>query len=556
MRQVHGAHSSLPPAHPSPVPHHFRLAFPANLNSNGVIVQRPTLFWGPVSMMKRPAGVQAGKVYLVGAGPGDPGMMTLRGAECLREADVVLYDYLVNSEILEHAPCHAELICLGRHGQGRIWSQEEIHAHLIAVARCGQTVVRLKGGDPAVFSRVAEEMEALADARIPFEVVPGVTAALAASSFAGIPVTHRELASAVALVTGHEEVGKETAGIDYPALAQFPGTIVMYMGVTTAPSWTSELMAAGKSPDTPVAVVRRCSWPDQTIVRCRLGDLVDRLNVPKKSRPPIIVIIGPVANLPSALSWFEGRPLFGTRILVTRPYERSDPLRQSLASLGAEVFVQPAIRVTPPDDWHTVDKVIGRLNEFDWLVFSSSNGVRFFLRRLFDLGRDLRSLGSTRLASIGPATAAELERYHLRCDLLPDEYRAESLAEALAEEARGKRFLLLRANRGREVLAERLCDAAGDVTQVIVYNSDDTEQPNDQIAALLASGEMDWVTVTSSAIARNLVSMFGDTLRNTRIGSISPVTSSTLRELQLEPAAEAREYTTAGLAAAIVSASD
>ena len=497
-----------------------------------------------------------GIVYLVGAGPGDPGMITLRAVECLRQADAVLYDYLVNPDILEHAPRQAELICLGRHGEGRIWSQAEINERLIAAAGAGQTIVRLKGGDPAIFARGAEEMEALAGAGIPFEIVPGITAALAASSSAGIPVTHREMASAVALVTGHEEAGKTESEIDYAALAQFPGTLVVYMGVTTAPVWTAQLMAAGKASDTPVAVIRRCSWPDQTVFRCQLGELADRLRTPEKIRPPIIVMIGPVTQLPSAVSWFERRPLFGKRILVTRPHEQSHELRQRLAALGAEVAIHPAIRITPPDDWENVDREIRRLSEFDWIVFSSGNGVRFFLQRLFELGHDLRLLGNARLASIGPSTDAELRRYHLQSDLVPDQYRAESLAEALCENARGKRVLLLRASRGREILAERLRQAGCELTQAVVYENRDVGHPHEQIKASLEAGEFDWVTVTSSAIARSLVSMFGADLQKTSLVSLSPVTSTTLRELGLEPAAEASEYTLAGLVQAIMSASD
>ncbi|MCH2128423.1 MAG: uroporphyrinogen-III C-methyltransferase [Pirellulaceae bacterium] len=501
---------------------------------------------------KRPPGT----VYLVGAGPGDPELVTLRAVECLRQADVILYDYLVNPEILVHAAGEAERICLGRHGQGRIWTQTEIHQQMIDAAQAGRTVVRLKGGDPAVFARATEEIEALESAGIPLEIVPGITAALAASSFAGIPVTHRQLASAVALVTGHEESGKPSSRVDYAALAKFPGTLVIYMGVTTAPDWTSELLKAGKSPDTPVAIIRRCSWPDQIIVRCQLSELAELLQTPRKLRPPIIVIIGEVAQLPSATSWFEERPLFGQRILITRPADQATPLRQRLTSLGANVFVQPAIAIHPPDDWDEVDKVIERLCDFDWLVFSSANGVRFFLQRLSDLGHDLRRLGHTQLACIGPSTANELRRFHLRCDLIPDEYRAEALAESLSKEVSDKRVLLLRASRGREVLAERLQQVAAEVKQVVVYCSTDLETPDRQIADHIAAGRFDWVTVTSSAIARSLVALFGEDLQKARLASISPVTSNTLRELHIEPTAEAADYTIDGMVKAILQAED
>ena len=496
---------------------------------------------------------QFGKVYLVGAGPGDPGLITLRGVECLHQADVVLYDYLVNPDIVDHAPAGCELICLGRHGRDRIWSQDEINARMIESAGTGKVVVRLKGGDPAVFARGSEEIEALAVAGIPCEVVPGITAALAASSYAGIPITHRDLASAVAFVTGQEQSGKSDSTIDFETLAKFPGTLVMYMGVTTVHQWTSGLTRAGKSPTTPVAIIRRCSLPDQMVIRCSLGEVVERLRVPKKIRPPVIVIIGAVALLPETLFWFENRPCFGLKIMVTRPNEQAASLRRPLAELGAEVLVQPAIQISPPDDWGPVDAVIERLEEFDWLVFSSSNGVRFFLERLITRQGDVRALGPARLAAVGPGTAAELVKYRLRAAVQPDEFRAESLAQALLPVAAGSRILLLRASRGREVLADELRRGRADVTQVIVYSSRDVATPDKNVAQRLQDGQVDWTTVTSSAIARSLASMFGKDLHMTRLASISPLTSEILRELGFEPAVEAKEYTMHGVVQAILS---
>ena len=496
---------------------------------------------------------QSGKVYLVGAGPGDPGLITLRGVECLNRANVVLYDYLVNPDIVGHAPGGCELICLGRHGHDRIWSHEEINARMIESAGAGKFVVRLKGGDPAVFARGADETEALAAAGIPFEVVPGITAALAASSYAGIPVTHRELASAVAFVTGQEQSGKPDSVIDFEALAKFPGTLVMYMGVTTVHKWTSGLAQAGMSPTTPAVIIRRCSFPDQSVIRCTLGEIVERLSVPRKIRPPVIVIIGEVALLPETLSWFEKRPCFGQQIMVTRPAEQVASLRQPLSELGAEVLVQPAIQIFPPDDWGPVDAVIDRLKDFDWLVFSSRNGVRFFLERLLARRGDIRFLGPARLAAMGPQTTAELRKYHLFADVQPTDFRAESLSHALIPDAEGRRILLLRASRGREVLAEELRRAGADVTQVVVYASRDVPTPDEVIVQRVRDGAVDWTTVTSSAIARSLASMFGNHLHRTRLASISPVTSETLRELGFVPAVEAKEYTIQGVVKAIVS---
>ena len=495
-----------------------------------------------------------GKVYLVGAGPGEPGFITLRAVECLRHADVVFYDYLVNPEILSHAPGTCELICLGRHGQDRIWPQNEINDRLIASARDGKSVIRLKGGDPAIFARSAEEIEALVGARVPFEIVPGITTALAASSCTGISVTHRHLASAVAFVTGHEKEDKPQSHLDYSALANFPGTLVIYMGVTTAPTWTMELIKAGKAANTPAAIVRRCSLPDQTTIRCTLAEVANRLTHPTKIRPPAIVILGPVAAMPSAMSWFDQRPLFGSTVLITRSRDQSQPLTRQFAELGARVFVQPVIRISEPRDWLPVDRAIASLEKYDWLVFSSGNGVRFFFERVFQLKQDIRSVAHNRLAVIGPGTAAELKRYHLTADAQPTEFRAEKLAELLCRNSRGVRFLLLRASRGREVLEAELQESGGLVEQVVVYDSCDVDTPDPEIAKHVRDGAIDWITVTSSAIARSLVNLFGDSLRKAKIASISPVTSGTLRELGFEPDVEARQYTMEGLVKEVRSA--
>jgi uroporphyrinogen III methyltransferase/synthase len=387
-------------------------------------------------------------------------------------------------------------------------------------------------------------------AGIEFEIVPGITAALAAGSHAGVSLTDRQLASAVALVTGHEQEGKPEPALDYRSLAQFPGTLVFYMGVTSAPHWTSALVAAGKSPDTPAAIVRRCSWPDQETIHCTLGTVVPELDR-RKMRPPVIVIVGDVVRWDADTAWFAARPLSGRRIVVTRPLGQADALRDALQELGADVLVQPAIEISPPTDWVPVDAALQRLDHYDWLVFSSANGVRYFLDRLLTTGGDARRLGRVRLAAIGPGTAEVLADFRLRADLVPDEFRAEALAEALTA-TEGRRLLLIRASRGREVLAEQLRAAGREVDQVVTYCSRDVAQPLPEIAAALAAGEIDWVTVTSSAIARSLAALFGDQLHQTKLASISPVTSATLRELGFHPAVEAAEYTMAGLAGAIV----
>lgn len=496
---------------------------------------------------------RAGKVYLVGAGPGDPGLITLRGVACLRQADLVLYDGLVNPRLLEHVGTTAEVVCLGRHGQGRIMPQEEVTARLVQAAQAGRKVVRLKGGDPGVFARAAEEAAALEAAGVPYEVVPGVTAALAVAGCTGIPLTHREWSSAVALVTGHEDDDKTEPALDYRALAAFPGTLVFYMGVTTARRWTADLIAGGKGADSPAAIVRRCSWPDQLTISCTLGTVADVLEE-RKLRPPVVIVVGDVVRAAPVTNWFTSRRLFGARVLVTRPAGQTAALREPLEELGAEVIEQPAIEIADPDDWGPVDAALARLDQFDWLVFSSANGVRATLDRLCSDERDLRGLGRIRLAAIGPGTAEELSRYHLHPDILPEEFRAESLAESLAAQAAGRRFLLARASRGREILAEQLRAAGGRVEQIVVYGSRDVPAAAPEVTARLVRGGIDWVTVTSSAIARSLARLFGEDLRKAKLVSISPITSATLRECGYEPAAEAVEYTMPGVVQAILRA--
>lgn len=495
-----------------------------------------------------------GKVFLVGAGPGDPGLLTLRGAECLRAADVVLYDYLASPELLLNTRADAELICLGKHGQGRLWTQDEVNESMIGHARAGRVVVRLKGGDPTIFARVAEELTALEGASVPFEIVPGVSAALAASSHAGISLTHRDYASCVAFVTGQQKCGKsEEDRLDYGALANFPGTLVFYMGITSAPAWSRGLLEGGRSVETPVAIVRRCSFPDQESWFTTLGE-VGSMVQQTKLRPPAVVIVGEVAREPAAVNWFTARPLFGKTILVTRPEQQSQGTVARLSGLGAKVLVQPAIEISAPADCSPVDDAIKRLSEFDWLVFSSSNGVHYFLRRLLALGHDLRWLGGVRLAAIGPGTVEALSGYFLKTDLQPGEYRAESLAAALAPFTRGKRVLLARASRGREVLAEMLTAAGANVEQAVVYESRDVTAIDEELAVEIRSGQIDWVTVTSPAIARSLAKMFGQSLRKTKLATISPLTAEVARELGFEPAAVAEIYTTDGVIDAILRA--
>ncbi|HKJ01643.1 MAG TPA: uroporphyrinogen-III C-methyltransferase [Longimicrobiales bacterium] len=503
--------------------------------------------------MTDPDGVAPATVYLVGAGPGDPGLLTLRGAECLRRAEVVLYDYLANPSVLEHAAPSAELVPLGRTGTGRSLTPDEITDRMIEEARRGRTTVRLKGGDPSVFGRGADETGALRRAGIPFEVVPGITAGLALAAYCEIPVTHQDDASALALVVGRERDAKEESGLDYGALAAFPGTLIFYMGVARAALWSAALVARGKSPDTPVAIVRWCTRAAQEILRCTLGTVSDFVAT-QGVRPPALFVVGEVVRRAPARSWFAARALFGVRVLVPGSPATSWKLRTELGELGAEVVLEPAIRITGPPDPAAVDGALDALDRYDWLVFSSANGVDAFLGRLLERGHDVRALGGVRLAAMGSGTADRLARYHLRADLVPDEFVAEALAEALLNGPGGRRFLLVRADRGRDVLSRALRAGGAQVDEVPAYGSEDVREPDPGVAAALEAGDINWIAVTSSAVARSLARLYGSGLAQARIASIGPIASETLRGLGREPAVQAEPHTTSGLVEAILRA--
>ena len=497
--------------------------------------------------------MSSGKVFLIGAGPGDPGLLTLRGAQRLSICDVVLYDGLSNQDLLSHAP-QAQHISVGKHGQSRIWKQTEIIDEILRHARAGRVVARLKGGDPAVFARTSEEVDALKDADIEFEIVPGITAALAAGSFAGIPITHRGLASAVALVTGHEEPGKSESALDWDALARFPGTLVVYMGVTTAETWTRSIIEAGKDPATPTAIVRRCSLPDQQTIHCRLDEVAGHLTPASKFRPPVITIIGPVTELAESMDWVTRRPLHGQTVLVTRPADKAAALADPLRDLGASVLLQPAIKTSPVKDPSQLDETISQLEDYDAVVFCSENGVEYFVSRLLGHStRDLRALAGKQIGCVGTKTAAKLrERFHLNADFVPDDFEAESLAILMRDSMAGKRVLVVRASRGRDALASTLQASGIHVDEVVAYENLDVAQADASVLTPMSSGEVDWVTITSSATAHSLHRMFGESLHRTKIASLSPVTSRTLRELGYEVTVEANPYTTESLVEAII----
>lgn len=496
-----------------------------------------------------------GTVYLVGGGPGDPGLITLRGVECLRRADVVLYDGLVNPLLLRHTSAHATRTSRASGPGGMRLNQDEINEQLIAEAKRGRTVVRLKGGDPLVFGRGGEEAAALREAGIPFEIVPGITAATAVGAYAGISVTHRKHASAVALVTGHEDPAKPDSALDYENLAAFPGTLVFYMGLHRLPRIAESLVASGKTPATPACVVSRGTTAGQREVSGRLDTIAMRV-AEAGLHAPSLFIVGEVVAPEERLEWFVERPLFGLRIGVTRPEGQADGVIARCLELGAEPVPMPTIRILPPDDMESVDSALARLNSFDWIVFTSANGVHGLLGRLWEQGGDVRRIGSAKIATIGPGTAETLAEYRLRADLVPDEYRAEALAAALGPLVTGKRVLWARANRGRDVLSNELAAAGAELETVVVYRNEDATEFDASVRSRLIAGEIDWIGLSSPSIARNLADLVPPESRghlgtSIKLASISPVTSAAAAEVGFPIATEATEFTWNGILEAI-----
>jgi uroporphyrinogen III methyltransferase/synthase len=499
----------------------------------------------------------AGKVYLVGAGPGSPGLLTLRAVECLQQADVVLHDKLVPPAMLEHAPESAARICVTELGALHVERYVPVQSAMIELARQGKCVVRLKGGDPFLFGRGAEEAEALRRAGIPFEVVPGVTAALGAAACAGIPLTHRAHASAVAFVTGHEQHDKSESFLDWDALARFPGTLVIYMGMSRLGEIAATLVSRGKPADTPAAVIQWAATSGQRTVESPLRDLAGAATAAGLAAPAV-VIIGAVVQLRKHIAWFEQRALFGKRILVTRPRHQAGDLAHRLELLGAQTFILPCVEIRPPEDWAPVDRALQQLSQYHWLVLTSANGVHALITRLGHLGLDLRALGHLRLAAIGPKTAEALRSYRLTPDLVPEKFQSEDLARALLENIQpGQRILLARADRGRELLRDELARVAR-VDPIAVYSQVDTVEFDADILERLRQGEIDYITLTSSNIARSLIraldraALANLTSGKVRLVSLSPVTSAAVRELGLD-SAEAPAATTDSLIDTLVS---
>jgi uroporphyrinogen III methyltransferase / synthase len=489
-------------------------------------------------------------VVFVGAGPGAADLLTLRGLECLRRADVVVHDRLVPGGLLAAIPAGVERIEIDRGDLRDPDPGSTTGKLLVRLAEAGRRVVRLKGGDPTVFARLTEELAPLQKAGVAVEIVPGVTAAVAAAAAAVIPLTSRTAASSLTLITGHEARGKDEP-VDFRPLATLPGTLAVYMGIEQLTDWSLELIAAGRPAETPVTLVSRCSWPDQRMASSTLADCA--ADAKREGwRSPAVLIVGPVAAMPKAAG-----PLAGCVVISTRPAGQEAELIERIRAAGGQPLAVPAIRIVEPATWAPLDAAVRCLDTYDWIVLASVNGVRGFFDRLWAAGLDGRALGTARLAAIGPATRRYLEEEKFVCDLVPSAYRSEGLVDAFANEPPGGRFLLIRSEGGRDVLTRGLRSRGHHVDEVAAYASvaGDTLEPS--LTAMLpgpnteTSANETWITVTSGAIAEATVRLFGERMRGWRIASISPVTSAVLRRFGLEPAAEATEASVEGLVAAI-----
>lgn len=497
-----------------------------------------------------------GIVYLVGAGPGDPSLITLRGVECLKRAEVVVYDYLANEQLLSHAPDTAERIYAGKIGGRHNQGQDEINSLLVGKGRAGKVVVRLKGGDPFVFGRGGEECEALREAGIPFEVVPGVTAAVGASAYSGIPLTHRDITASVAFVTGQEGKDKYESNIDWDRLSLGGGTVVFYMGITTLRGNMQRMVEHGRSPDTPVALVRWATTDCQQVLVGTLADIADRAEE-CGFKPPAITIVGEVVALREKLKWFDRRPLCGKKIVVTRAAEQAGEFSAKLAARGATVLECPTIRLVEPESWQLLDLAIRELSSYDWVVLTSGNAVRYFFQRMDTLGLDARALAGCRICAVGPKTADEIRSFGIKPDLVPTDYKAEGVVNEFSRlDMHNSRVLFPHADKARDVIPRELKRMGAHVDSPVAYRNVFPERLPPETLFALEKRSVDCITFTSSSTVQNLAAMLGeelmlDMLKGVAVASIGPITSKSCRDLGLKVDIESQSHTLDALAEAL-----
>jgi uroporphyrinogen III methyltransferase/synthase len=497
-----------------------------------------------------------GKVYLVGAGPGDAKLLTLKGKECLEEADVVFYDSLINPDILDFSRPDSEKIFVGKKGESSL-KQNEINARVIQKAMEGKTVVRLKGGDPFIFGRGGEEAEALIEEGLPFEVVPGITSAIAAPAYAGIPLTHRGLSSSVAFITAHEDPSKIESSINWSKISTGIDTLVFFMGLGNLNTIVNQLIKNGRNPKTPIALIRWGTRYDQKTV---IGTLMNILKLSEENEleSPVLILVGEVIHLREKLNWFEKRPLFGKKILITRSKEQSKDFSDLLFYYGAEPIIFPTISLVPPENWEEMDRAINSLGKYDWILFSSVNGVHYFMNRLKALGRDIRALHTLKICAVGSSTEEDLLKYGIQTDLVPSSFQGESVVESFQKmSVKGLSFLIPRAKEAREVIPESLRKMGATVDLVTAYQNVRPFENIDRVKGLLAEGKIAVLTFTSSSTVRNFFDLFQSAdlktiLKNTKIASIGPITSQTIREAGYPVDIEPEEHTVKALTESIV----
>ncbi|HPD56901.1 MAG TPA: uroporphyrinogen-III C-methyltransferase [Smithellaceae bacterium] len=497
---------------------------------------------------------KTGKVFIIGAGPGDAGLITLKAVEALLAADVVVYDNLVNEELLKFAPPQARFIYAGKKGGDHTLSQEEINELLVREAQAGNAVARLKGGDPFIFGRGGEEAQMLVEHNVAFEIIPGVTSAIAVPAYAGIPLTHRGFTSTVAFVTGHEDPTKEKSDIDWLALAKI-GTLVFLMGVKNLAEITKELIKNGKSPETPVALIRNGTLPTQQVLVGMLSNIVILAHA-NDFRPPAILVVGDVVDLRDSLRWFDNKPLFGLGVVITRPERQADDLARLLLEQGANPISFPTIAIEPPDDWGELDKALERLESYHWLIFTSANGVRFFFDRLRQKEKDIRDLKGIKICCIGPATARQIEEKGISVDLIPEEFIAEGILKSFSIlDIHGKKILLPRAVKARDILPEGLKKMGAQVDVVAAYQTVNSGRKKEEFLSLLDAHAVDVITFTSSSTVTNFVEIMGKDFvppSRVRVACIGPVTAATARKAGFQVDIEQKEYTMQGLVQSLI----
>ena len=497
-----------------------------------------------------------GVVYLIGAGPGDPDLITVKGQRCLREAHVVVYDYLVNESLLSLADRDAEIIYVGKTSGRHTMHQGDINKLLIKKAQEGLTVARLKGGDPFVFGRGGEEAMELSKAGIKFEIISGVTSAIAVPAYAGIPLTHREHSSAACFITGHEDPGKEESDINWDSLAKFSGTLVFLMGIANLDKIVKKLIENGCSKKTPVGIVANGTTPNQRTIIGTLGNIYERATE-EGLQPPGIIVVGDVVNLKDSINWFESRPLFGKVILVTRPQDQAADFVRRLSDLGARCILLPAIEILPPPSWEDLDRAIKHISGYDWILFTSVNGARYFLKRLYFAGKDVRSIGSVKIGAIGPKTEEALLEGGIRPDLMPDDYLSEGIVKALKRHhIDGKRVLLPRPAIAGKYLPAKLKEMGAIVDEVEAYKTVKPDNNKKKLDILLEGEKIDVITFTSPSTVKNFMAMFKDRpvfgrISNSIIACIGPVTEQEAVKEGLKVSVVPDKYTVEGLSEAI-----